>query len=160
LEQSARSGPRPKAHRRPCLSQRSFPSSDGRRLGHLHRTLGAAVQMTKPNAADSLSRKSVRTVRRSLTLDARELWRSCCYRRHKVRRSLFRKVSSSWSRPASYSRIHPIQSLRFRKLRGDTSLGGLAAVLLGLRRCRAIAPHSFATIEARRAPQSILQPRR
>jgi hypothetical protein len=70
-----------------------------------------------------LSKKSVRTVRRSLILDARELWRSCCYRRHKVRRSLFRKVSSSWSRSAGYSRTHPIQPLRSRKLRGDMSFG-------------------------------------
>jgi hypothetical protein len=88
----------------------------------LHRTPGAA-QMAKTNAAGTLSRKSVRTVRRSLILDARELWRSCCYRCHKVRRSLFRKVSSSWSRPASYSRTHPIQPLRFRKLRGDMPFG-------------------------------------
>src|SRR5258705_6930259 len=43
-----------------------------------------------PNAqirqgASTLSRKSVRTERRSLILDARELWRTCCYRCHKVR---------------------------------------------------------------------------
>jgi hypothetical protein len=165
LEQSATSGPRPKARQRPCLSQRSFPSSDGRRLGHLHRTPGA-TQMTKTNAAGTLSRKSVRTVRRSLILDARKLWRSCWRRCRKVQRSLFRKVPSSWNTPDIHSRstIQSRSQQHLRKprcgMRGDVPLGGLAAVLLGLRRCQAIAPHAFATIEARRAPQSILRPRR
>ena len=59
------------------------------------------VAVAKTNAAGTLSRKSVRT----------------------VRRSLFRKVSSSWSRSAGYSRTHPIQPLRFRKLPGDTPFG-------------------------------------
>jgi len=52
------------------------------------------------NAAGTLSRKSARTVRRSLLVDARKLWRSCCCRCRKVRRSLFRKVCSR-RRPAS-----------------------------------------------------------
>ena len=122
----------------------------------------------------SLSRKSGKAAGRSWTvrnnctvgrcslfLDAPQLWRSCCCTGRKVRRSLFRKLSTgrrSW--PASYSRTHPIQPLRFRKLRGDVPLGGLAAVRLGLGRCQAIALHSFATIEARRVPQSKLQPHR
>jgi hypothetical protein len=80
-----------------------------------------------------------------------------------VRRSSFRKVCSR-SRPASYSRdtthsrMRPLQ--RLRRLRGDVpadELCGwrrrcswqLAAVLFGLQRRRAIASHSFATIEAR-----------
>src|SRR5262249_9780878 len=107
-----------------------------------------AAQMTKTNAAGTLSSKSrnavsswtVRrdncTVRRSPLADARKLRRSCWRRRRKVRRSLFRKVCSR-SRP---------------------SHSGKAAVLLRLGRCQAIAPHSFATIEGRGAPQSILQP--
>jgi hypothetical protein len=98
---------------------------------------GCGAKMTKTNAAGTLSRKSGKaagrswtvrnncTVRRcSLLLDARQLWRSCCCIGRKVRRSLFRKLSScrrSW--PASYSRIHPIQPLRFRKLRGDMPFG-------------------------------------
>src|SRR5262249_51600627 len=53
-------------------------------------------------------------------VDARELRRSCWRRRRKVRRSLFRKVRSSRSRPATTrSRIHPLQPLRLHKLRGD-----------------------------------------
>src|SRR5262245_14852976 len=77
----------------------------------------------------TLSRKSVRTVRRSLLVDARKLWRSCWRRCHKVRRSLFRKVSSSWSRPASYSRntIHCRSQQHLRKprcgMRGDMPSG-------------------------------------
>ena len=65
------------------------------------------------------------TVRRcSLLLDALQLWRSCCCTGRKVRRSSFRKLSRSRrSWPASYSRIHPIQPLRFRKLRGDMPFG-------------------------------------
>ena len=56
--------------------------------------------MTKTNAAGTLSRKSVRM----------------------VRRSLFRKVSSSRSWPATTrSRMDPLQPLRLRKLRGDMS---------------------------------------
>src|SRR5262245_28526693 len=60
--------------------------------------------MTKSNAAGTLSRKSVRTVRRSLILDARKLWRSCWRRCRKVQRSLFRKVPSSWNTPDIHSR--------------------------------------------------------
>jgi len=135
----------------------------------LRRRPGAA-QMTKTGAAGTLNKAACSswtdrnncTVRRcSLFLDALQLWRSCCCTGRKVRRSLFRKLSSrrrSW--PASYSRTRPIQPLRFRKLRGDVPLGGLAAVRLGLGRCQAIAPRSFATIEARRVPQSILRPHR
>ena len=50
----------------------------------------------------------------------------------------------------------------FRKLHGDMPFGGrlqrswvLAVVLFGHRHCQGIAPQSFATIEARRALQSI-----
>src|SRR5262249_42321030 len=140
-------------------------SAGGRGLGHLHRTPGAA-QMTKTNAAGTLSRKSVRTVRRSLILDARKLWRSCWRRCRKVQRSLFRKVPSSWNTPDIHSRntIHGRSLPHLRRphcgMRGDVPLGGLVAVLLGLQRWQAIAPHAFATIEARRAPQSILRPHR
>src|SRR5262249_53666112 len=49
--------------------------------------------------AGTLSRKSVRMVRRSLISDARKLWRSCWRRCRKVQRSLFRKVPSSWNTP-------------------------------------------------------------
>jgi hypothetical protein len=140
-------------------------SSRPARLGHLHRTPGAA-QMTKTNAADTLSRKSVRTGRRSLILGARKLRRSCWRRRRKVQRSLFRKVPSSWNTPDIHSRstIQSRSQQHLRKprfgMRGDVPLGGLVAVLLGLQRWQTIAPHSFATTAARRAPQSILRPHR
>jgi hypothetical protein len=76
----------------------------------------------------TLSRKSVRMVRRSLISRARKLWRSCWRRRPKVQRSLFRKVSSSWkpdihSRNAIQSRSQ--QHLREPRcgMRGDTPFG-------------------------------------
>jgi hypothetical protein len=57
----------------------------------------------------TLSRKSVRSVRRSLISDARKLWRSCWRRCRKVQRRLFRKVPSSWNTPDIHTRS-PIQS--------------------------------------------------
>jgi hypothetical protein len=76
----------------------------------------------------TLSRRSVRMVRRSLISHARKLRRSCWRRRPKVQRSLFRKVSSSWT-PDIHSRS-TIQSRcqqHLRKpgygMRGDTPFG-------------------------------------
>jgi hypothetical protein len=78
--------------------------------------------------AGTLSRNSVRMVRRSLISHARKLRRSCWRRRPKVQRSLFRKVSSSWT-PDIHSRS-TIQSRcqqHLRKpgygMRGDTPFG-------------------------------------
>ena len=73
------------------------------------------------NAVSSWTvRRNNCTVRRSLLVDARKPGRSCCCRRRKVPRSLFRKVSSSRSWPATTrSRMDPLQPLRLRKLRGD-----------------------------------------
>src|SRR5262249_49600429 len=77
----------------------------------------------------TLSRKSVRTVRRSLISDARKLWRSCWRRCRKVQRSLFRKVPSSWNTPGIHSRstIQSRSQQHLRKprcgMRGDTPFG-------------------------------------
>src|SRR5262245_58081258 len=79
--------------------------------------------MTQTNAAGTLSRKSVRTVRRSLISHARKPWRSCWRRRPKVQRSLFRKVPSSW-KPDIHSRS-TIQSRSQEHLRKPCPEAGL-----------------------------------
>jgi hypothetical protein len=68
----------------------------------LHHGEGLCFRVLRPisptrGAAGTLSRKSVRTVRRSLISDARKLWRSCWRRCRKVQRSLFRKVRAKRS---------------------------------------------------------------
>ena len=91
---------------------------------------GRAIRPISPTrgAAGTLSRKSVRTVRRSLISDARKLWRSCWRRCRKVQRSLFRKVPSSW-KPDIHSRstIQSRSQQHLRKprcgMRGDMSFG-------------------------------------
>jgi hypothetical protein len=71
--------------------------------------------------------------------------------------SLDRRCCNTTHKPRSRRR----QQL-FRKLHGDMPFGGrlqrswvLAVVLLGHQHCQGIAPQSFATIEARRVPQSV-----
>jgi hypothetical protein len=117
-------------------AQRSFGENLCRALGstvrsngnscsaNLLRQFGPIRPLLIIKSRNAVSSGTVRrdncTVRRSLLVDAGKLWRSCCCRRRKVRRSLFRKVSSSRSRPATTrSRMHPLQPLRLRKLRGD-----------------------------------------
>jgi hypothetical protein len=75
-----------------------------------------------------------------------------------------RPHSHSLERRCCNTHCHKLRSRRrqrlFRKLRGDKPFGGrlqrsraLAVVLLGHQHCQWIASQSFATIEARRAPQ-------
>ena len=82
-----------------------------------------------PQRGGTLTRKSVRTVRRSLISDARKLWRSCWRRCRKVQRSLFRKVPSSWNASDIHcrSKIQSRSQQHLRKprcgMRGDMPFG-------------------------------------
>ena len=93
-------------------------------------------------------------------------------------RKMGRDCKVRWSSPDSRSRRSTRQGRNQQRLRrlsrrrcgelpGDMPFGGrpqrsrlFPVVLFGLQHCQAIAPHSFATIEARGAPQSILRPHR
>jgi hypothetical protein len=102
-------------------------SQRGSTTSLLRRDCASGTEITRPNAAGTLSRKSVRTVRRSLISDVRKLGRSCWRRCHKVQSSLFRKVSSSWKTPG----IHSGSTIQSRsqqrkarcRMRGDMPFG-------------------------------------
>src|SRR5262245_49152339 len=97
-------------------------------ISELNPAFGGVLFTEDAHLAGALSRKSVRTVQRSLISGARKLWRSCWRRCRKVQRSLFRKVPSSWTpdiHSESTIQSHTHQHLRKprRGMRGDTPFG-------------------------------------
>src|SRR5262249_5896802 len=101
----------------PTVMPRALTCNLAPRLHHGEELSFRVLRPISPTrgAAGTLSRKSVRTVRRSLISDARKLWHSCWRRCRKVQRSLFRKVPSSWT-PDIHSRS-TIQSRSQQHLR-------------------------------------------
>src|SRR6516165_7725451 len=111
---------------------RFTPKADKKQKSRLVRFVPKADLRTatnSPQRGGTLSRKSVRTVRRSLISDARKLWRSCWRRCRKVQRSLFRKVASSWNASDIHcrSKIQSRSQQHLRKprcgMRGDMPFG-------------------------------------